>query len=125
MELLVSSSQPILEVTLNKESSGLAATITETIATPKSLDSVKQISLHHNFVTWVIYAVVLELLKLIWAVIEYENLKLCALLLDKKPILIVASELTILEQELQEELQKLRAWRPFNHRLSNSAHSSL
>jgi hypothetical protein len=58
-------------------------------------------------------------LKLIWAVIEYENLKLCALLLDKKPILIVASELTILEQELQEELQKLRAWRPFNHRLSN------
>jgi hypothetical protein len=46
-------------------------------------------------------------LKLIWAVIEYENLKLCALLLDKKPILIVASELTILEQELQEECNVL------------------
>jgi len=40
MDLLVSSSQPILKVTLNKESSGLAATIAETIATPKSLDYV-------------------------------------------------------------------------------------
>jgi hypothetical protein len=46
MDLLVSSSQPILEVTLNRESSGLAATI----ATPKSLYSVKKISPHHNFV---------------------------------------------------------------------------
>jgi len=107
MDLLVSSSQPILEVTLNRESSGLAATIAETIATPKSLYSVKKIPPHHNFVAWFIYAVVLELLKLIWAVIEYENLKLCALLLDKKPILIVASELTILEQELQEECNVL------------------
>jgi len=50
MDLLVSSNQPILELTLNRESSGLAATIAETIATPKSLNSVQKNSPHHNFV---------------------------------------------------------------------------